>query len=77
MYPLAVIFFPLLWALSHARANAALPIPACTVMGLQMLVRRTGDFAGTMLDTIVLDAIPGPEYLAMANSATFSVAVSI
>ena len=29
-----------------------------------------------MLDVIVLDAIPRPEYLAMANSITFSVAVS-
>jgi hypothetical protein len=39
-----------------------------------MLMRRTGDFAATLLDAIVLDAIPGPEYLAMANSITFSIA---
>lgn len=29
-----------------------------------------------MLDTMVLDSIPGPEHLALANSLTFSVAVS-
>lgn len=29
-----------------------------------------------LLDTVVLDAIPGPEHLAMANSLTFSMAVS-
>jgi hypothetical protein len=74
MYPLAVILFPVLWALSQQRQASVLPIPACTVLGLQMLIRRTGDFAGTLLDTIVLDAIPGPEYLAMANSVTFSMA---
>ncbi|RSH81462.1 hypothetical protein EHS25_006819 [Saitozyma podzolica] len=34
----------------------------------------TGDFAATMLDAMVLDSIPGPEHLALANSLTFSVA---
>lgn len=29
-----------------------------------------------LLDTVVLDKIPNPEYLALANSLTFSVAVS-
>jgi hypothetical protein len=29
-----------------------------------------------MLDVMVMDAIPGPEHIAMANSITFSVAVS-
>lgn len=29
-----------------------------------------------MLDAMVLDSIPGPEHLALANSLTFSVAVS-
>jgi hypothetical protein len=29
-----------------------------------------------LLDTIVLDKIPNPEYLALANSLTFSIAVS-
>jgi len=76
MYPLAVVFLPLLWALSHQRTSAALPIPACVVLGVQMIIRRAGDFSQTLLDTFVLDAIPGPEYLAMANSVTFSVAVS-
>jgi hypothetical protein len=30
----------------------------------------------SLLDTIVLDKIPNPEYLALANSLTFSIAVS-
>lgn len=29
---------------------------------------------GSLLDTVVLDSIPGPEHLAMANSITFSFA---
>jgi HD-like signal output (HDOD) protein len=77
MYPLATVLFPVMWSLSHDRTTAALPISACTVLGLQMLIRRAGDFSMTLLDTIVLDAIPGPEYLAMANSATFASAVSM
>lgn len=74
MYPLAVTLFPLLWALSHR--TGYMPMSACTILGIQMILRRVGDFASTLLDTIVLDSIPGPEYLAMANSATFSMAVS-
>jgi len=31
----------------------------------------------SMLDSIIFDAIPGPEHLAMANSVTFSAAVSM
>lgn len=31
---------------------------------------------GRLLDTVVLDMIPNPEYLALANSLTFSIAVS-
>lgn len=69
--------FPVIWALNHGHTGGGMPISACVVLGVQLLLRRTGDFASTLLDTIVLDAIPGPEYLAMANSITFSMAVSL
>lgn len=62
-----------MWALSHSLPAGSLSGGACLAMGIQMLMRRTGDLAATLLDAIVLDAIPGPEYLAMANSITFSV----
>lgn len=75
MYPIATTLFPLLWALNRGYEGKAMPISACCVLGLQMVLRRAGDFASTLLDTIVLDSIPGPEYLAMANSITFSMAV--
>lgn len=32
---------------------------------------------GRLLDTFVLDVIPNPEYLALANSLAFSIAVSL
>lgn len=55
-----------------------------------MICRRMGDFSATqvihyvhrtmlitrLLDTFVLDMIPNPEYLALANSLAFSIAVS-
>lgn len=73
MYPLAVTLFPIMWAFSHRLPAGSLSTGTCLVLGVQMLMRRTGDFALTLLDTIVLDAIPSPEYLAMANSITFSI----
>lgn len=72
MYPLAVALFPIMWALSHGLPAGSLSNGTCLALGIQMLMRRTGDMAATLLDAIVLDAIPGPEYLAMANSITFS-----
>lgn len=73
MYPLAIVLFPITWALSHDLPAGRLSGGACAALGIQMLMRRGGDLAATLLDTIVFDAIPGPEYLAMANSITFSV----
>ncbi|GFZ52020.1 hypothetical protein JCM24511_09792 [Saitozyma sp. JCM 24511] len=72
-YPFAVLFCPALWAL-HRADTGSLGVAAWAVLVTQMIVRRTGDFAATMLDTMVLDSIPGPEHLALANSLTFSVA---
>lgn len=74
MYPLAVALFPIMWGMSAYLPDGQLTGVSMLVLGMQMLMRRTGDFAATLLDAIVLDAIPGPEYLAMANSVTFSVA---
>lgn len=75
MYPIATTLFPLLWALNRRSEGRAMPIPACCLLGIQMVIRRMGDLASPLLDTIVLEAIPRPEYLAMANSITFSGAV--
>lgn len=72
-YPVAVLLFPVVWVVTRAN-DGRLGVAGWSVLALQMLLRRTGDFAAIMLDAIVLDAIPRPEYLAMANSITFSVA---
>ncbi|ORY34238.1 major facilitator superfamily domain-containing protein [Naematelia encephala] len=72
-YPVAVVFFPILWGINYA-AEGRLPLLGWTILVVQMVFRRFGDFAATMLDSIVMDAIPGPEHLAMANSLTFSTA---
>ncbi|UOH83765.1 hypothetical protein LQV05_006502 [Cryptococcus neoformans] len=45
-------------------------------MSIHMILRRVGDFASIQLDTITLDAIPGPEYLATANSLGFSISAA-
>ncbi|CAD6578555.1 MAG: hypothetical protein TREMPRED_002215 [Tremellales sp. Tagirdzhanova-0007] len=72
-YPAAILFFPVIWALSNAN-NGRMSTTAWTALAVQMILRRVGDFATTMLDTVILDAIPGPEHLASANSITFSAA---
>lgn len=74
LYPLAVALFPVMWGMSAHLPDGKLSGASMLALGVQMLMRRTGDFAATLLDAIVLDAIPGPEYLAIANSITFSVA---
>jgi len=71
-YPVAVIFFPLIWALNYPAEQMGLG--AWTALIVQMLLRRFGDLAATILDAMMMDTIPGPEYLAMANSITFSMA---
>ncbi|OCF59654.1 hypothetical protein L486_02326 [Kwoniella mangroviensis CBS 10435] len=73
-YPAAIIFFPILWAMSYPHSGDDLPISVWIVMSIQMIIRRIGDFATTQLDTLVLDSIPGPEHLASANAITFSIA---
>ncbi|WVQ80872.1 hypothetical protein IAT38_002979 [Cryptococcus sp. DSM 104549] len=73
-YPLATIFFPIMWSLGYAHTGEGLPGSVWVTLALHMILRRTGDFAATQLDTLVLDAIPGPEHLASANSITFSMA---
>merc|ERR1712166_891694 len=40
-YPVRVLFFPFVWALSRN----GLGISACAVMTCQMVIRRVGDFA--------------------------------
>ncbi|WWC66835.1 uncharacterized protein I206_100742 [Kwoniella pini CBS 10737] len=73
-YPCAIIFFPILWALSYPVSGDNLPISVWIIMSIQMILRRVGDFATTQLDTLILDSIPGPEHLASANAISFSVA---
>ncbi|WVR03616.1 hypothetical protein IAU60_000608 [Kwoniella sp. DSM 27419] len=73
-YPLAMLFFPVIWAISYSYEGDNLPLSSWLVIGMQMFLRRVGDFAATQLDTLVLDFIPGPEHLASANAITFSVA---
>ncbi|OCF44118.1 hypothetical protein I317_02072 [Kwoniella heveanensis CBS 569] len=73
-YPVAVLFFPVIWAMSYPYEGDNLPFSAWIVISMQMIMRRAGDFAATQLDTLVLDFIPGPEHLASANAITFSVA---
>ncbi|WWD22504.1 hypothetical protein CI109_106997 [Kwoniella shandongensis] len=73
-YPVATVFFPIIWAMSYSSQGDNLPKAVWVIMAIQMIIRRVGDFAATQLDTLVLDAIPGPEHLASANSVTFSIA---
>ncbi|WVF66037.1 hypothetical protein IAT40_000775 [Kwoniella sp. CBS 6097] len=73
-YAIAVLFFPVIWAMSYPYEGDELPMSAWIVISMQMVMRRIGDFAATQLDTLVLDFIPGPEHLASANAITFSVA---
>ncbi|WWC58113.1 uncharacterized protein I303_100648 [Kwoniella dejecticola CBS 10117] len=73
-YPCAIVFFPILWALSYPSSGDRLPICVWVIMSVQMILRRVGDFATTQLDALILDSIPGPEHLASANAITFSVA---
>ncbi|WVQ76195.1 hypothetical protein IAR50_005857 [Cryptococcus sp. DSM 104548] len=71
-YPLSTIFFPVMWYLSYSHQGEGMPTSLWIVMSVHMILRRAGDFTSTLLDTITLDAIPGPEYLASANSLGFS-----
>ncbi|WVQ78021.1 hypothetical protein IAT38_000102 [Cryptococcus sp. DSM 104549] len=73
-YPLATLLFPVMWAMSYAQGGDTVPKAVWVVMTVHMILRRTGDFAQTQLDVLIMDAIPGPEHLASANSLTFSIA---
>lgn len=42
-YSLGVVLFPFIWAVSQ---NGLGPV-GCSLMTAQMILRRTGDFAGT------------------------------
>ncbi|XAO26623.1 hypothetical protein I312_105461 [Cryptococcus bacillisporus CA1280] len=75
-YPLATIFFPVMWSLNFAYEGDDVPLSVWIVMSIHMILRRFGDFASIQLDTITLDAIPGPEYLATANSLGFSISAA-
>lgn len=81
-YAFGVLLFPVLWLVVSSDGMRAL---AWTIMCLQVLARRFGDFSLTyvrmvliahtsLLDTMVLDSIPSPDYLNTANSAAFSIA---
>jgi len=88
-YPVGVLFFPFAWYFNYT-STTSLPKSVCVLLALQMVCRRMGDFSATLvipttsrvtlirrlLDTFVLDMIPNPEYLALANSLAFSIAVS-
>ena len=69
-YPLSVSFFPVIWTIVYA--HNGFTSMAWALLALQMIVRRIGDFAATMLDSMVFDAIPHPQHLAMANSLALS-----
>ncbi|ODN96307.1 hypothetical protein I350_08329 [Cryptococcus amylolentus CBS 6273] len=71
-YPLSTLVFPLMWYLSYTHQGPGMPTSLWIVMSVHMILRRAGDFTSTLLDTITLDAIPGPGYLASANSLGFS-----
>lgn len=75
-YLLATIFFPVLWSLNFTYEGNGTPVSVWIVMSIHMILRRAGDFASIQLDTITLDAIPGPEYLATANSLGFSISAA-
>ncbi|KAI9635727.1 major facilitator superfamily domain-containing protein [Dioszegia hungarica] len=73
-YPLATIFFPLIWASHNSAApHAGLGWGTIGLMSMQMLIRRVGDFSCTLLDTIIFETIPSPSLLVVANSLTFSI----
>jgi hypothetical protein len=90
-YPVGVLFFPFAWYFNYT-STVSLPKSVCVLLAMQMVCRRMGDFSATsvlpifegvvmlisrLLDTFVLDVIPNPEYLALANSLAFSIAVSL
>jgi hypothetical protein len=90
-YPVGVLFFPFAWYFNYT-STTSLPKSVCVLLAMQMVCRRMGDFSATsvspnplgdrmlicrLLDTFVLDVIPNPEYLALANSLAFSIAVSL
>jgi hypothetical protein len=89
-YPIGVLFFPFAWYFNYT-STTSLPKSVCVLLAMQMVCRRMGDFSATsvlatssglmlidrLLDTFVLDMIPNPEYLALANSLAFSIAVSL
>jgi hypothetical protein len=45
-YPVAVLFFPLMWAL-HRSDSAAMSVGGWTTLAVQMVIRRIGDFSAT------------------------------
>jgi hypothetical protein len=89
-YPVGVLFFPFAWYFNYT-STTSLPKSVCVLLAMQMVCRRMGDFSATsvlsttvrltligrLLDTFVLDVIPNPEYLALANSLAFSIAVGL
>jgi uncharacterized membrane protein YjdF len=46
-YPLGVVFFPLIWAASRQGLGPM----GYILMSLQMVLRRTGDFASTSVES--------------------------
>ncbi|OXG20565.1 hypothetical protein C366_02100 [Cryptococcus neoformans Tu401-1] len=75
-YLLATILFPVMWSINFTYEGDGMPLSIWIVMSIHMILRRVGDFASIQLDTITLDAIPGPEYLATANSLGFSISAA-
>lgn len=58
------------WAISQLRQSSIHLLP------ISCDLRNEADET-SLLDTVVLDMIPNPEYLALANSLTFSIAVGL
>ncbi|TXT16068.1 hypothetical protein VHUM_00571 [Vanrija humicola] len=74
-YPIAILLFPAAWAANRDYPVAGrLSAAGWVILVVQLVLRRVGDFAPTLLDTIVLDTIPDSSLLALANSLTFSTA---
>lgn len=44
-YPLATIFFPVMWSLNFAYEGDDVPLSVWIVMSIHMILRRFGDFA--------------------------------
>lgn len=44
-YPLATIFFPVMWSLNFAYEGDGAPLSVWIVMSIHMILRRFGDFA--------------------------------